>query len=141
MEACFEAAALATGCEVKYTWREIGITKDVIQNDTLADTYAQHMEKYGIEFPSKEEQDKKGGGSTDMGNVSYEVPVLHPFYGIHTTASNHTIEFTAAAKTEQAHKDTITASKCLSATGVEILLNEKYFIKVKKEFKEQLANH
>ncbi|KAG0741212.1 hypothetical protein G6F16_006231 [Rhizopus arrhizus] len=141
MEACFEAAALATGCQVKYTWREIGITKDVIQNAVMADTYADHMKKYGIRFPSREEQEKSGGGSTDMGNVSYEVPVIHPMYGIHTTASNHTVEFTAAAKTEQAHKDTITASKCLAATGVEVLLNEQYYNHVVKEFKKELAEH
>ncbi|KAG1591751.1 hypothetical protein G6F48_003094 [Rhizopus delemar] len=130
LENCFEAAALATGCQVKYTWREIGVTKDVIQNSVMADTYAHHMEQYGIRFPSKEEQISKGGASTDMGNVSYEVPVIHPMYGIHTTASNHTIEFTAAAKTPQAHKDTITASKCLAATGIEVLLNEEYFNRV-----------
>ncbi|KAG1217323.1 hypothetical protein G6F68_021755 [Rhizopus microsporus] len=76
-----------------------------------------------------------------MGNVSYEVPVIHPMYGIHTTASNHTVEFTAAAKTEQAHKDTITASKCLAATGVEVLLNEQYYNHVVKEFKKELAEH
>ena len=27
MENCFRAAAMATGCEVKWTWREIGVTK------------------------------------------------------------------------------------------------------------------
>lgn len=141
MEDCFEAAALATGCQVKYTWREIGITKDVIQNSVMADTYAHYMEKYGIQFPPRYEQENGGGGSTDMGNVSYEVPVIHPLYGIHTTAANHTVEFTAAAKTLQAHKDTITASKCLAATGVEVLLNEQYYKQVQEQFKKDLAEH
>ncbi|RCH91763.1 hypothetical protein CU097_004931 [Rhizopus azygosporus] len=141
MEDCFEAAALATGCQVKYTWREIGITKDVIQNSVMADTYAHYMEKYGIQFPPRYEQESGGGGSTDMGNVSYEVPVIHPLYGIHTTAANHTVEFTAAAKTLQAHKDTITASKCLAATGVEVLLNEQYYKQVQEQFKKDLAEH
>lgn len=139
LENCFEAAALATGCKVKYTWREIGITKDVIQNQIMADTYASHMEKYGIKFPSLEDQIRAGGGSTDMGNVSYEMPCIHPMYGIHTTASNHTIEFTAAAKTLAAHKDTIQASKCLAATGLEVLLNEEYYNNVQRQFKENLA--
>jgi metal-dependent amidase/aminoacylase/carboxypeptidase family protein len=139
LEACFEAAALATGCKVKYTWREIGITKDVVQNKPLADHYAHHMEKYGIKFPSEDEQIRAGGGSTDMGNVSYEMPCIHPTYGIHTTASNHTIEFTAAAKTVAAHKDTITASKCLAATGVEVLMNEDYYNSVQRNFKDNRA--
>lgn len=29
MEDIFEAAAIATGCQVKYTWREIGVTKGI----------------------------------------------------------------------------------------------------------------
>ena len=36
-------------------------------------------------------------GSTDMGNVSYEVPSIHPLYYIGTDAVNHTNEFAAAA--------------------------------------------
>lgn len=136
LENIFEAAALATGCKVKYTWREIGVTKDVIQNRPLANFYAQHMEKYGIEFPSEEDQIRAGGGSTDFGNISYEMPSIQPFYGIHTTAANHTIEFTAAAKTMAAHKDTITASKCMAATGVEVLLNDDYYNSVQRNFKE-----
>jgi metal-dependent amidase/aminoacylase/carboxypeptidase family protein len=111
-----------------------------VQNDIMSDTYAAYMEKYGIRFPSREDQIRAGGGSTDMGNVSYEMPCIHPMYGIHTTASNHTIEFTAAAKTMAAHKDTIQASKCLAATGVEVLLNEAYYNRVQRNFKDNLRN-
>lgn len=96
------------------------------------------MEKQGIEFPSKEVQEKVGGASTDMGNVSYEVPTLHPMYGIHTTAANHTIEFTAAARTEQAHKDTILASKGLSVTACRVLLDNGFYEAVKNEFDNQM---
>ncbi|KAG2190469.1 hypothetical protein INT46_001553 [Mucor plumbeus] len=140
LENIFEAAALATGCKVKYTWREIGVTKDVIQNRPLADFYAHHMEKYGIDFPSEEDQIRAGGGSTDFGNISYEMPTIQPFYGIHTSAANHTIEFTAAAKTMAAHKDTITASKCMAATGVEVLLNDDYYNSVQRNFKDNQAH-
>ncbi|KAI7899527.1 uncharacterized protein BX663DRAFT_521192 [Cokeromyces recurvatus] len=135
LEACFEAAALATGCKVKYTWREIGLTKDVIQNRPLADFYAQHMSQYGIKFPSEEDQFSAGGGSTDMGNVSYEIPCIHPTYGIHTTASNHTVEFTKAAKTMEAHQDTLVASKCMALTGIEVLLNDTFYDSIQRDFK------
>ena len=36
-------------------------------------------------------------GSTDMGNVSYVCPSIHPFFSIGTNAANHTKDFTAAA--------------------------------------------
>jgi metal-dependent amidase/aminoacylase/carboxypeptidase family protein len=139
MEDCFEAAAIATGCKVKYTWREIGITKDVIQNEVMADTYANAMNKFGITFPSRAEQEKAAGGSTDFGNISYEMPVIHPMYGIHTTAANHTKEFVQAAKTVDAHKDTLTASKCLALTGLEVLLNDKYYNAVQEQYKKNIS--
>ncbi|KAI8370030.1 hypothetical protein EDC96DRAFT_440297 [Choanephora cucurbitarum] len=138
LEDSFEAAAMATGCQVKYTWREIGVTKDVVQNTPLSDHYAYHMEQYGIRFPSREEQVRVAGGSTDMGNVSYELPCIHPAYGIDTDASNHTIEFTKAAKTPAAHKNTLRASKCLAATGVEVLLNDDYFDSIQQDFNDNL---
>jgi hypothetical protein len=27
VEKCFEAAALATGCKVKFSWKDVGVTK------------------------------------------------------------------------------------------------------------------
>ena len=36
-------------------------------------------------------------GSTDMGNVSYVVPSIHPMFNINTKAPNHSREFTADA--------------------------------------------
>lgn len=156
MENCFRAAAMATGCEVKWTWREIGVTKggyqfwlccwkhvtqlypciiDVVQNNPMADVYKDYMERTaGTSFPSIAEQEKKGGGSTDMGNVSYEVPTLHPMRAIGTTAANHTIEFTKAAATKQAHEATLQGSEGLAVTALKVLNNDSFFEAVKKDF-------
>ncbi|KAI8140350.1 hypothetical protein BJV82DRAFT_623586 [Fennellomyces sp. T-0311] len=135
MEECFKAAALATGCEVKWTWREIGVTKDVVPNAPMADVYREYMEREGgIQFPTAVEQASTGGGSTDFGNISYEVPSLHPMFGIHTTAANHTIDFVAAARTVQAHKDTILSAKGLTVTASQVLLDDNLFQAVKKDF-------
>ncbi|KAG0168038.1 hypothetical protein DFQ28_004237 [Apophysomyces sp. BC1034] len=134
LEQSFEAAALATGCQVKWTWRESGVTKDVISNHLMADVYARHIEKHGVKLLTPEEQKEKSGGSTDMGNVSYVVPTIHPTFGIHTDAANHTVEFTAAAVTPQAHKDTILASHCLALTAHKVLANQSFYEAVKHEF-------
>ncbi len=42
------------------------------------------------------------GGSTDMGNVSYVVPSIHPMFAIGSGEVNHTREFTAVANTPEA---------------------------------------
>lgn len=139
LENIFEAAAIATGCTVKYYWREIGIAKDVIQNVPLAGYYGEKMKKLGVQFIPENYQSNMSGGSTDMGNVSYELPAIHPVYSIHTKAANHTEEFVQAAKSPEAHEDTIRASKCLAATAVEVLLNEAFYLSAVSNFKQTIA--
>lgn len=36
-------------------------------------------------------------GSTDFGNVTFEVPGIHPYFYIGSNALNHTPEYTVAA--------------------------------------------
>ncbi|KAI9013873.1 hypothetical protein CLU79DRAFT_768324 [Phycomyces nitens] len=140
LENCFTAAALSTGCEVTWKWRENGVTKDVVQNAAMADRYGAYMEKEGITFLSRADQQKGAGGSTDMGNVSYEVPTIHPIFGIHTTASNHTIGFTAAAKTMDAHNDTIKACRGLALTAADVLMDNSFYKVIQEDFKESIKN-
>ena len=87
---CFKAAALATGCEIKMQWGKLGPVEDVFMNDALALNYKHYMEKEGITYKSRIDEEQTSTGSTDMGNFSYVVPSIHPAYGIHTTAANHT---------------------------------------------------
>ena len=107
----------------------------------MADVYKDFMERTaGVSFPSLAEQEKKGGGSTDMGNVSYEVPVLHPMRAIGTTAANHTIEFTKAAGTKQAHEATLQGSEGLAVTALKVLNNDSFFEAVKKDFESTVRS-
>ncbi|CAM0137698.1 hypothetical protein VKS41_000905 [Umbelopsis sp. WA50703] len=139
VEKCFQAAAVATGCKVKWAWKDVGVTKDVLPNSIMGDSYIKYMEKLGLDFMPRAKQEELTGGSTDAGNISYQVPLVHPGFGIHTTASNHTHEFTAAAKTVAAHKDTLRATKAMSMTLVEILQNQCMLDAAKKEFDENTA--
>ncbi|KAG2183819.1 hypothetical protein INT44_008830 [Umbelopsis vinacea] len=139
VEKCFEAAAVATGCKVKYSWKEVGVTKDVLVNSVMGDRYTKYMESYGISYIPKSEQEQMSGGSTDAGNISYQVPLVHPGFGIHTTAVNHTHEFTAAAKTEIAHEDTLRATKAMSMTLIDILQSQDMLDAAVAEFKKNTA--
>ena len=76
--ACFEAAAAATGCQVDI--REPDNQRayiNLMSSTSLAKLYASNLtllgEQYEMEGPL---------GSTDMGNVSYIVPSIHPTYAI-----------------------------------------------------------
>ncbi|KAI7882986.1 hypothetical protein K492DRAFT_205689 [Lichtheimia hyalospora FSU 10163] len=127
MENCFKAAALATGCEIKLQWAAKGPVDDVFQNEPLAETYKHFMEAQGIEFLPKSVEEAVAGGSTDMGNFSYDVPTIHPFFGIGTTAPNHTIEFTKAAITEEAHNATLIAAECLAKTAACVYVDDQLY--------------
>ena len=69
---CFEAGAHATGCQLKI--EESRMFYDVNFNETLCLIYQKHMERLGAHFPDRATQEKISRGSTDMGNVTYEVP-------------------------------------------------------------------
>jgi amidohydrolase len=97
---CFEAAALATGCT-------FGVTatghryKDMRNDKLLVELYGANSAALGRPMPTSAEIGKTGAGSTDMGNVSYVVPSIHPMVGINSEpAVNHQKEFAAHTVTE-----------------------------------------
>ena len=74
--ACFEGAALATGCELKYHWGEESRYKTMRTNMALAEAYRANVESLGRKTVMPDS--KRSMGSTDMGNVSQVVPGIHP---------------------------------------------------------------
>lgn len=136
LEKCFKAAALAAGCNIKLQWAKLGPVEDVFMNDAMALNYKHYMEQEGITFGSRVDEEQTTTGSTDMGNFSYVVPSIHPGYGIHTEAANHTKEFATAARTEIAHQDTLRAAKCLAMTAAEVMVNDKLYNQVVADFEK-----
>jgi len=78
-----------------------------------------------------------GSASTDFGNVSYVLPSLHPGYAIPTESNggNHTVGFTKAAATQEAHEATLLVTKGLAHTGFRALRDDDFFKQVKGSFK------
>ncbi|KAI9481584.1 MAG: hypothetical protein EXX96DRAFT_567309 [Benjaminiella poitrasii] len=136
VENCFKAAAIASGCEIKIKWSSMGPVEDVFMNDAMAMKYKHYMEQEGIKFLPRSEEEQITSGSTDMGNFSYVVPTIHPGYGIHTTAANHTKEFAKAARTEVAHQDTLRAAKCLALTAAEVMMDDALYKQVVADFEK-----
>ncbi|HEX9854176.1 MAG TPA: M20 family metallopeptidase [Acidimicrobiia bacterium] len=91
---CFEAAAIATGCKHEVHQRGHLYT-DMVSDSLLADLYAANSEAMGRPM-HRRGSDPPLGGSTDMGNVSHEVPTIHPMLDIQSLpAVNHQREFAA----------------------------------------------
>ncbi|KAG5642255.1 hypothetical protein DXG03_003356 [Asterophora parasitica] len=125
---CFEAAGLATGCEVTIHRDEVG-THDLRQNRALGAEVAQIITaKYGAidyEYGIK-------SASTDFGNVTYALPSLHPGFD----GGNHTLGFTKSAATVPSHYASLDITKALAATGIRVLIDDGFLAKVRKAFKE-----
>jgi amidohydrolase len=94
--ACFAGAAKATGCTYEVTKR--GHTYvDLISDPLLVDLYRNNSESLGRPMGRGADKDPGAAGSTDMGNVSHEVPSIHPMIGIDCDPwVNHQKEFAAA---------------------------------------------
>jgi amidohydrolase len=92
VDKCFEAGALATGCELTITPESPPYSE--FDSDTAMEAaYRANAEALGRTFgPDRE----RHGGSTDMANVSLAIPTIHPSIGIDCgTAVNHQPEFAA----------------------------------------------
>uniref|UniRef100_K1PEU5 Peptidase M20 domain-containing protein 2 n=1 Tax=Magallana gigas TaxID=29159 RepID=K1PEU5_MAGGI len=133
---CFHSAAKATGCTVEVKF-EVRPYLDVIHNKSLLKTYEENIKTFGhygtlttSEFPA--------GGSTDMGNVSYVVPSIHPMYYIGSDAFNHTREFNTATGDPAAQPFTLSQGKALAMTAIDVFTNPELLQRIKDDFAKDL---
>ncbi|XP_070834857.1 peptidase M20 domain-containing protein 2-like [Chaetodon trifascialis] len=130
-EACFRAAAVATGCRVEIIYPGPAYY-NILPNATLANLYENNGKALGIQFP---EQPASFSGSTDFGNVSFVVPGIHPFFYICTDALNHTEEYTEAAGAEKAQLFTLRTAKALAMTAVDAVCCPALLRQVREDFR------
>ena len=123
-----------------------GCTVDVEQPDApysdlkhskiLNMLYEKHAKALGVDMldiNNVPDQLKAMAGSTDMGNVSYVTPSIHPLFKI-GNAMNHTVEFTAVAGVPEAQQPTLNSAKAMMMTGIEVISDGKLLKSIKEEF-------
>uniref|UniRef100_A0A3Q3JSU0 Peptidase M20 domain-containing protein 2 n=1 Tax=Monopterus albus TaxID=43700 RepID=A0A3Q3JSU0_MONAL len=131
-EACFKAAAVATGCQVEITYPSHAC-HEIVPNATLENLYESNGKALGIQFP---EHPVKVSASTDFGNVSVLVPGIHSFFYIGTKALNHTEEYTKAAGAEEAQLYTLRTAKALAMTAVDVVCCPDLLRQVREDFSQ-----
>jgi amidohydrolase len=111
---CFEAGAIATGAELELVEE---VAYDDMRHDLeLAAMYRRNAEALGRTFDDATATPY----STDMGNVSYVVPSIHPDIGIDSgDAVNHQAEFAAACVTESADQAIFDAALAMAMTAID----------------------
>ena len=125
-----EAAALATDTTV-----EIGFSGGAItmkQNRTLEARWVANAAAYGI----VDQGPDPNSGSTDMGNVSWVCPTIHPELAIAPEGTpGHSILFRDAAATPAADATTLLAANLVAQTAYELLVEPDLVAAVWRDFR------
>ena len=118
VQRCFEAGALATGCELSLT-PACPDYADLRPDPGLLALYRANAEALGRTFP--ELPAGMTGAATDMGNVSHVVPTIHPMLGLDCLpAVNHQPEFTAACVTPAADRAVVEGAIAMAWTAADL---------------------
>ena len=113
--ACFEAGAMATGAELSLTSPYPPYTH-FEHHAGLAGRYRRNAERLGRSF----HDGTIPPVSTDMGNVSLQLPSIHPYIGIESLpAVNHQPGFTDAAARPPADQAVIDGAVALAWTAID----------------------
>lgn len=123
VQACFEAGAKGSGCEVEVNWANVDYL-DLNTNWPLAEQFQSHAEALGREFIPYEDALGFGAGSTDMGNVSYRVPSIHPMLAVAPpNVVIHNPEFAKWAGSDKGDAAVLDGAKALALTAADFLLS------------------
>lgn len=132
VQACFEAGAKGSGAELEIRWANVDYL-DLNTNWPLADSFQRQGEALGRKFLSP--SDLGGAGSTDMGNVSYRVPSIHPMLACSPpNVVIHNPEFAKWAGSEMGDAAALDGAKAMALTSAEFLLNPTLQSEVRSAF-------
>jgi amidohydrolase len=124
VHACFEAAALATGCTADIRWGDADYL-DLKTNWPMAEAFTRNALTIGREFVSPKSIPAGFAGSTDMGNVSHRVPSIHPMLAVAPVGVIiHNAEFARWAASDKGDAAVIDGAKALAMTALD-LMSEK----------------
>lgn len=117
---CFEAGAVATGCRLEIRGGDKPYA-DVRYDQEMSLIYKRNAEAIGRRFPELGPTMSRLAASTDMGNVSYVLPSIHPMIGINSLpAGNHQPEFTAHCATAEADKAVLDGALAMAWTAIDM---------------------
>ena len=132
VQACFEAGAKGTGCEVEVRWANVDYL-DLNTNQPLAEEFQRHGEALGRTFLPPEHLG--GAGSTDMGNVSHRVPSIHPMLACAPpNVVIHHPDFARWAASSMGDLAVLDGAKALALTAAAFLRSDDLQARTRKSF-------
>ena len=132
--ALVEAAALATDTTAEVTFSGGAMTMK--PNPTLEARWIANAAAYGI----RDEGPDPNSGSTDMGNVSWVCPTIHPELAIAPEGvPGHSIRFRDAAATPAADRTTLLAAILVAQTAWELFSDPELVRAAWRDFESGLG--
>jgi amidohydrolase len=127
---------LATGAKSKVT-RVANPYANSLPSKTLTDLFREEMKHVGVDLPEEKEL-RRGGGSTDFGNVSQVMPALSAYVNI-GPVTLHSPEGASMTATAVAHDVMIKAAKALACTAIDLIKKPELIEAAKREHGQRLA--
>lgn len=130
----FEAAATATGCTLELEHDDSYL--DLRSNPVLAELCHRHLAAVGLDPQESIPWDRVG--STDVGDLSYAAPTLHPEVAIiEAGVSCHTHEFRIAADSERGYDALLRGAEALALTGADVVTDATVREATRAAFRDQ----
>jgi len=129
---CAKGAAIQTGTKLKISRFEAS-GNNLLINHNLCTEFEKNLENLGASM----DREPFIFGSSDIGNLSNLMPVLHPV--VQTAPAGtalHTERYRDCGKSQIAYNGMILGMKACALTAARILLDRDFFEKIKKEFEE-----
>lgn len=115
---CAKGAAIATGTTVEE--RQLDeVIKDVRNNKRLVQYVRSNMELIGEEYIERDLT--QGIGSTDVGNVTHEIPAIQFYVKLKEHVGTHTREFGVAAGGEEGKRNLHVSVQLLAMSALDVL--------------------
>jgi len=139
--ACLEAGAQAAGCEMEIEWQDPAYA-DMVDNRTMLELYTANAASTGRTLidPASTPGAEHVVGSTDMGNVSYVVPSIHPMIKVAPAhVSIHTPEFAEYTASAEGDQGVIDGAKAMAMTVADLWSQPDLLSKATDEFTRSVA--
>ncbi|MEI7755442.1 MAG: M20 family metallopeptidase [Actinomycetota bacterium] len=137
---CFGGAAAACGCTTSSTWNTHTYA-DMIDNGPMVASYVANSGRLGRSVVDPTVLGRRVVGSTDMGNVSYLVPSIHPM--IKTAPDGvaiHTVDFARWAISPLANRAIIDGAKAMAMTVIDLWCDANLMTDTKEAFSRRPTN-
>jgi amidohydrolase len=110
--------------------------KDMRDNMTMARRFGEYLNSLGVEF--QERDPNAGAASTDMGDVSYAVPSIHPYMAICDIGESmcHQDSFVGCANRPRGFQTMLNAAKAMALTTYDLLTQPDFLAAVTAEWEQ-----